>query len=604
MAAGKIQTISSHGIGDYKLENKVKLTIDGKSVEVAEGSYVLQAAESLGISIPTLCYYPYMNAYAACRICCVEARDGKGWSKVVTACNYPVWDGLEVFTDTPRVVNARRTNLQMLMRSCAPSPVLNTLAEEFGIEKPEFGTGNYTCILCGLCVRVCDEVVGAHALCFINRGYERDVSTPFLERSDACILCGACAKICPTGYIKMEDITNREYNHRELNLGPNAAITIPTRQAVPNVPRIHRENCIHYKTGGCQVCATVCQKDCINFNDVDTFEEFNVGAIIMATGFNSFDPSPMKQYGYGTLPNVISAEEFEQMNNAAGPTGGRIVMENGEEPKTIAVLHCIGSRDKHYHPHCSRVCCMYALKFSHLVIEKTNAEVYQLYIDMRSYGKGYEEFYQRILDEGVNVIRGKVAEIIPASKRRAEEGNLLIQCEDTLIGKFREIPVDMVVLCTALEARSDAKEVGRKFNISTGADGWFIEAHPKLGPVSTTTDGVFLAGACQGAKDIPDSVAQGGAAAAQAMKLLGQGEIFMDAAFAEIDEIYCSGCKICNDLCPYTAIDFNDEKDVSVVNSALCKACGTCVAACPVGAIAARHFTDDQIYAQIEGILS
>ena len=583
---------------------KVKIKIDGTPLEVEKDSFILQAAESIGISIPTLCYYPYMSPYAACRICCVEARDGKGWSKIVTACNYPVWEGLEIHTGTPRVVNARRTNLQMLMRSCAPSPVLQNLAEEFGIEKPRWGTGSYTCILCGLCVRVCDEVVGAHALSFVNRGFERDVATPFNLETESCILCGACAKICPTNHIKMEDIEERVLSHREMNLGPNAAITIPTRQAVPNVPRIHRDQCIHFKTGGCMVCADVCEKDCIDFNDRDQLEEHEVGAIIMATGFNSFDPSPMKQYGYGKYPNVISAEEFEQMNNAAGPTGGKILMENGEEPKTIAILHCIGSRDKNHHKYCSRVCCMYALKFSHLVVEKTDAEVYQLYLDMRTYGKGYEEFYQRILDEGVNVIRGKAAEIIPAPKRRAKEGNLLVQCEDTLIGKYREIPVDMVVLCTALEAQKDAKETGRVFNISTGADGWYIEAHPKLAPVSTTTDGVFLAGACQGAKDIPDSVAQGGAAAAQALKLLGQGEIFMDAAYAEIDEKYCSGCKICNNLCPYTAIDFEEEKNVSVINSALCKACGTCVAACPVGAIAARHFTDEQIYAQIEGILS
>jgi heterodisulfide reductase subunit A len=247
---------------------------------------------------------------------------------------------------------------------------------------------------------------------------------------------------------------------------------------------------------------------------------------------------------------------------------------------------------------------MYAFKFSHLVKEKTSAEVYQLYIDVRSFGKGYEEFYQRILEENVNVIRGKGAEIVPSSSHRGSEGHLLVRCEDTLVGKFREIPVDMVILCTALEARKDAKEVGRKFNISTGADGWFIEAHPKLGPVSTTTDGIYIAGTCQGPKDIPDTVAQGGAAASHALKLLCQKEILMDAAFAEVQEDLCSGCRICNDLCSYQAIEFDSEKKKSSVNSAMCKACGTCVAACPSGAIVAKHFTDDQIYAQIEGILS
>lgn len=583
---------------------KVKIKIDGQSVEVEEGSYVLEAAKSLGIEIPTLCYYPYMTPYAACRICCVEARAGNDWNKIVTACNYPAWDGLEIFTDTPRVVNARRTNLELLMANCAEVPVLQTLADQLGIKEPRWGTGDYTCILCGLCVRVCDEVVGAHALSFINRGSQRDVSTPFALDSESCILCGACAKLCPTGYIKMEDMEKRVFNHRELSLSPNSAITLHFRQAVPNVPRIYRENCVHYKTGQCMVCAKACQKDAIHFNSSDSVEEIQVGAVIMATGFDSFDPTPMKQYGYGKYRNVVSAEEFEVMNNAAGPTGGKVVLENGQEPRAIALLHCIGSRDENYHKYCSRVCCMYAMKFAHLVKEKTSAEVYQFYIDMRAYGKGYEEFYQRILHEGVNVIRGKAAEVVPTTFQRQGEGQLLVRCEDTLIGKFREVPVDMVILCTALEARKDAKETGRKFNISTGADGWFIEAHPKLAPVSTTTDGVFLAGTCQGPKDIPDTVAQGGAAAAQAMKLLCQKEILMDAAYAEIQDELCSGCKICNDMCPYTAISYIEDKKISHINSSLCKACGTCVAACPSGAIKARHFTDEQIYAQIEGMLA
>lgn len=583
---------------------QVHVNIDGHDIMMEEGAYALEGARSLGIRIPTLCHYPYMTPYAACRICAVEARDGKGWSKIVTACNYPVWDGLEIHTSTPRVMNARRVNLEMLMSKSAPVPILQQLASELGIEKPRWGTGEDTCILCGLCVRVCDEIVGAHALAFSDRGINRKVSTPFGGQSDDCILCGACAKVCPTGHITLEDINNRQVVHRDINLSPNSAISLPFRQAVPNVPRIEPEHCIHFNTGGCKVCSQVCPKDCIHYDDTEQIEEIEVGAVILATGFDCFDPSPMKQYGYGKYPNVITSEQFEMMNNAAGPTGGRILLENGDEPRAIGIVHCVGSRDQNHHKYCSRVCCMYAFKFSHLVKEKTKAEVYQFYIDIRAYGKGYEEFYQRILDEDVNIIRGRGAEVVPASYRRTEEGQLLVRCEDTLIGKFREVPVDMVILCTALEARADAKEVARKFNISTGADGWFIEAHPKLGPVSTTTDGVYLAGACQSPKDIPDTVAQGGAAASHVLKLLCLGEILLDAAYAEIREDNCSGCRICNGLCPYNAIDFIAEKKVSKVNAAMCKACGTCVAACPTGAIVAKHFTDEQIYAQIEGILT
>ncbi len=584
--------------------SKVHITIDGKPIEVEDGSFVLEAARQLNIDIPTLCYYPYMTPYAACRICAVEAGDGKGWTKIVTSCNYPAWEGLEITTDSPRVINSRRINLEMLMSRCAPVPVLTDLAAKVGITEPRWGYGTDTCILCGLCVRVCDEVVGAHALAFGDRGIWRSVTTPFGETSNDCILCGACATVCPTGHIVLEEMDHKEVVHRDLFLGPNTAITLPFRQAVPNVPIIVKDNCIHFNTDGCGICAQVCPKECIDYEAKETVESIDVGAIVVATGFDSFDPTVMKQYGYGKLPNVISAEEFELMNNAAGPTGGKVLMENGREPQSIAILHCIGSRDEKHHRYCSRVCCMYAFKFSHLVKEKTNAEVYQLYIDIRSFGKGYEEFYQRILEENVTVIRGKAAEVTMADYRADSSGPLIVHCEDTLLGKYREIPVDMVILCTALEARKDAYATGRKFNISTGADGWFIEAHPKLAPVSTTTDGVFLAGVCQGPKDIPDTVAQGGAAAAQVMKLMCQGEIMMDAAFAEVVEENCGGCRYCNDLCPYSAIEFFPDLKISRVNSALCKSCGTCVAACPAGAIKARHFTDQQIYAQIEGIFA
>lgn len=582
----------------------VSVTIDDQKIEVEKETTVLDAARQLGISIPTLCYSEFIEPYGACRLCIVEVQRGKR-SRLVTACNYPLRESVVVQTNTERVQELRKMNLELLMARAPAAEIVQELAAEMGIEKTRFPIEDpeNKCILCGLCVQICENTVGAGAIGFSNRGPDRKVTTPYGIESEECILCGACARYCPTGHLKMTDIEDRIL-HSELTLGPNAAISIPFRQAIPNAPRIHPEQCIHMQTDGCMICSKICPKDCINYDDQDMFEEIDVGAVIVATGFKDFDPTPMKQYGYGKYPDVLSAIEFEQMNNAASPTGGQIVMENGEEPRSIAILHCIGSRDENYNRYCSRVCCMYALKFAHLVKEKTDAEVYQLYIDMRAFGKGYEEFYQRLLDEGVNVIRGKGAEVVPALSEHSSEGRLLVRCEDTLISKFREIPVDMVILCTALEARADAAELGRKLNIATGADGWFIEAHPKLAPVSTTTDGVYLAGACQGPKDIPDAVAQGNAAAGQVTKLLNQGELFLDAAYAVIREEYCSGCKICNGLCPYTAITFDEEKKISTLNTALCKACGTCAAACPSGAITARHFTDDQIYAQIEGILA
>jgi heterodisulfide reductase subunit A len=230
--------------------------------------------------------------------------------------------------------------------------------------------------------------------------------------------------------------------------------------------------------------------------------------------------------------------------------------------------------------------------------------MYNFYIDMRAFGKGYEEFYSRVLHEGANVIRGKVAEVVHAGWSKQEEGNLLLRCEDTLIGRFREIPVDMVILCNAIEPRRDAEQIGRLFGLSRSPDGFFLERHPKLDPVATMTDGVFVAGCAQGPKDIPDTVAQAAAAAARMLAAISKGEVEIDPIRAEVMEEYCSGCRVCSGLCPYGAIGYLAEKHVSQVNSALCKGCGTCVAACPSSAITGYGFTDRQIHAELEGVLA
>ena len=360
----------------------------------------------------------------------------------------------------------------------------------------------------------------------------------------------------------------------------------------------------------CMECVRVCEPKAIDHTQQAEQIEVKVGSIILATGYDTFDPTVMKPYGYGVYPNVFSSLEFERLSNATGPTEGKILIRNAageftKSPESVAILHCVGSRDVNYHEYCSRVCCMYALKYTHLLKEKVGDQVrvYDFFIDQRCFGKGYEEFYRRCQEEGTVFIRGKVAEITDQARSRQEQGKLIMIAEDTLLGQCVRIPVDMAILCTAIEAREDAAQVGRIFGVNQSGDDFFLEEHPKLAPLNTATDGVFLAGACQAPKDIPDAVAQASGAAGKALSLATRGRVEVPSAISWIDPDICAGCKTCIGLCPYTAIEFDTRRGISVVNEALCKGCGSCSGFCPSGAAQVRHFKPRQILAEFDGIL-
>jgi len=415
---------------------------------------------------------------------------------------------------------------------------------------------------------------------------------------DLCIGCLACIDACVYKEARVRD----EFN---LGLGKRKPIYIPFAQATPQVVVIDPETCIQFKSGKCKkTCVEVCgERNAIDFEQREEFKEIEVGTIVLSTGFEAFDARLTPYFGYGTYPNVYTALEVERLINAAGPTGGEVILRKGGSPKAVGIVHCVGSRDENTNRWCSRVCCMYSLKLAHLLQEHTGAEVFNFYIDMRTPGKGFEEFYQRLRNEGVHFIRGRVAEVTDWAEDPTEEGKLVIRVEDTLTGFVRRIPVDMVILSVGLVPRADAQEVRRLFNITCSTEGFFLERHPKLAPVNTFTDGVFLAGCCQSPKDIPDTVAQAGAAAAEALALIDAQHVELEPSTAYVVEESCSGCKTCLVLCPYSAISVSEENRAEI-NEALCKGCGTCVAACPSGSIKQNMYEDGQILEEIRGVLA
>ncbi|MGD8458682.1 MAG: CoB--CoM heterodisulfide reductase iron-sulfur subunit A family protein [Anaerolineales bacterium] len=390
----------------------------------------------------------------------------------------------------------------------------------------------------------------------------------------------------------------------EVGLGYRKAVYTPFEQAIPNTPVIDKDNCIFFEKGTCKACEKFCPTEAIDFEQEDKVINLNVGNIILATGYDLFDSRRIPQYGYGKYENVFTSLEFERLANAAGPTNGEIVLRDGKtKPESVGIIHCVGSRDINYNEHCSAICCMQSLKFAHLVHERTGAKVYNFYIDIRTPAKDYEEFYNRVLEEGTMFIRGKVGEVTDVPRLNEEPGKLYIQAEDTLAGVQRRVPVDMVVLSAGLEPRYDANDVAQTFGISCSSNGWFTEKHPKLDPMATMTEGLFIAGCATGPKDIPATVAQGAGAAARVLSYIEAGELELEPVRASVDETKCSGCLICNDLCPFNAIEFIEEKGVSFIQEALCQGCGTCVAACPAGAISGTGFSNEQVMAQIDGLL-
>jgi len=409
---------------------------------------------------------------------------------------------------------------------------------------------------------------------------------------EACIGCGACFEACPVT-VSLPFIGE---------MAGRKAIYVPYSGALPNVAVIDGNNCLRFQGKSCSACAESCPFEAIRYEATDEVRELKVGAIVVATGFGSFDPRKDDRYGYGRVENVITSLEFEQLVNSAGPTEGKILLKNGLAPQNIAFVHCVGSRTEKFNDYCSGVCCRYTLKHAHQArVQLPEAEIYQFHTDLCLSGKDAQRFYQKVLKEDrVGFLRMLHPDSIEIQKG---SGKIVITHTDSA-GELKRNDFDMVVLATAMESPEETKQMAEILDVKVGKCGFLEEVDAILDPVSTAMEGIFVAGCAQGPKDIPSSVAQGYAVAGRIMGKLQPGEqLALEPMACEIDSEICSACLTCKTLCAFKAIVIEECDSTVSINQALCRACGVCAAACPSGAVVARHFSRQAIFGELRGLM-
>ena len=408
-----------------------------------------------------------------------------------------------------------------------------------------------------------------------------------------CTACGDCLEVCP--------VTRPD--EFDMGLSTRKAVYQEFPQAVPAAFLINMEDCLGNEPIACGKCQEACEKKCIDYDEKDRIEDLEVGTIVVATGMDVYDPTELDEYGYTRYENVITSLEFERLINSGGPTKGHLVrLTDRKQPRTVAFIQCVGSRsDKRGNPYCSNICCMNTIKDTLLIKDHwPEVQCQVFYMDIRAFGKGFEDLYKRSMAAGTQYIRGIPGNIY----EDPETKNLILTVEDTTTGQLKKHEVDMVVLSIGVIPPEDINRTQQQLTLQKSAEGFFLEAHPKLKPVDAATQGIFFAGCAEGPKDIKDSVTQASAAAARANRLMQAGEVMVEAITSMVDPDLCISCGICGRVCPYHAISVDTKKKTpAVIVEAACAGCGTCASECPYGAISMKHFTDRQIMAQIESAL-
>ncbi len=497
----------------------ISLTINDQVVEVPEGTSLLDAAALVGAKIPTLCHHKALLSYGACRLCVVEVQSADRPVSVQASCQYPALDGLVVRTDTPRIARARRVVAELLLARCPDAPAIREIAAGLGVTSTRIAAKNDDCIYCGLCVRMCEQRMGRSAVSFSGRGLRRKVEPPYGRHNEDCWTCRACDFVCPTGRL-ISGLTSAttplpilsEFDHGLTN---RPAISIMYPQMVPNRPAIDAASCVHLQHGGCGVCEEVCGVKAIKFNDVDRTIELQVGAVVLAPGYDLFDARLKSGLGYGRFQNVVTAAQFERILSASGPFLGHVVRPSDHvEPRRIAFIQCVGSRDAE-RDYCSSVCCMYATKEALLAKEHCGKDVETdiYFMDARAYSKGFEAYYNRACQQGVNYIRCRP----PVFEENPVTGNVVIQYlkeDDTKA----EREYDLVVLSTGLLPPHDAPELAKTFGIALNEFGFCQTS--VFEPVESSRKGVFACGPFTEPKDIPETVMQASGAASRVLGLL------------------------------------------------------------------------------------